>query len=100
MEREAGQAREMSQAAERFASAVEEFSRQVGRLGTARKEPLSEGEAVKLTDEAVHRVRREMAAEEDGMPRAPQPTLEEMEAWERRREERRGREGYSGYEAS
>ena len=56
-------AAEMSRAANMFASAVAEFSRQVERWSVVRREPLSEEEAAKLADEAVHRVRSDLWAE-------------------------------------
>jgi hypothetical protein len=84
-------AAEMSRAANRFASAVAEFSRQVERLGVVRREPLSEEEAAKLADEVVHRVRSDLWAERK--PKRPPLTPHEIREWEHRREERRKREG-------
>lgn len=88
---ERSQAEDMSQAAERFAAAMEEFSRQVERLGAVRGEPLSEAEAARLADEAVHEVRSELWA--GRKPEQPALTPEEIQDWERRRKERRRREG-------
>lgn len=50
---------------------------------------LPEEVAAVVADEAVHRVRGEMARERADEPKAPPPTQEEVEDWERRRDERR-----------
>ncbi len=86
---ERNQAEELGRAADRFAEAVEEFSRQVERLGGVRREPLSEEEAARLADKAVHEARSELWAERE--PERPAPTREEIREWELRREERRKR---------
>lgn len=82
----------MDRAAERFVSAVEEFARQVERLGANRARPLPEAEAARLADEAVHEVRSEMRADEARELERPALTPEEVRRWEIDREERRERE--------
>jgi len=88
---ERNQAEELSRAADRFAAAVEEFSRQVERLGVVTWASLSEEDAARLADEAVHEARDELWA--GRKPERPAPTREEVREWEHRREERREREG-------
>lgn len=99
MER-SSEAREMSQAADRITGAVQELSRAVDRLAELeerRSTPLSDEEADRAADAAVHRVRREIGEEERGMYRESAPTAEQVRA---RRDERRRREGYPDYHAS
>lgn len=102
------QAEQMTQAAREMTEAVRELRRVVDRLAEAQARPmegsalaellgsggLSEEEAA-LALEATHDVRKEMRRErgaDDGLLPAPDP--DEIREWERRREERRGREGY------
>ncbi len=90
---EAGRAADrLDRAIDRFAAAVVEFARQVERMN--HPEPPGEEEAVKLAQEGVREVREELRAERAKESRHPAPTPEEVRDWERRREERREREGY------
>ena len=99
------QAKEMTRAAR-------ELRRAVDRLEELHKLPnrasaltdllgsggLPEEEADRLAREAVREVRdelfREREASETDQEKLPPPTSEEIKEWERRREERRQREGY------
>ncbi|MBA2691440.1 MAG: hypothetical protein H0U65_02955 [Rubrobacter sp.] len=84
-------AERLDRAVDRFAAAVEEFARQVERMSPP--EPLDEEEAVRLAQEGVREVRREMREERAKEPRHPAPTPEEVREWERRRDERIRGEG-------
>lgn len=82
----------MSHATERFSAAVEEFARQVSRLRP--REPLSEEDANRFGDEAVHET-RERQVDAEGPDRGRGPLKDdEIEAWIGAREERRRLEGY------
>ncbi len=84
------QTEEMSRATDRLVAAVDEFTRQVERMRPA--EPLSEEEADRIGNDAVHEYRRETGA--GGFDRDRGPLTDgEIEEWTRRREERRRREG-------
>jgi hypothetical protein len=106
------QAQEMTRAAREMTEAARELRRAVDRLAELHKLPhrlsvltellgsggLSEEEVERLARETVHEVRAEISrereiSEADG-EKLPPPTLEDMKVWERRREERRQREGY------
>lgn len=89
-QRQRNETDEMSRAVDRFAAAVEEFSRQVERLRPP--ERLSEEELAELVDREVHAVREELYR--DRKPERGPITPEEAEEWKRRRDERRKREGY------
>lgn len=96
-------AQEMSRSADRITEAVQELTRSVDRLAeieVRRSVPASDEEVARVADEATRRVRRQIAEEENDLPRRPALTSAEIEAWERRRDERRRREGYPGYAAS
>jgi hypothetical protein len=106
------QAQEMTRAAREMTQAARELRRAVDRLTELHQRPnrasaltellgsggLSEEEAERLVWEAVHEVRAEISRErelsETDEEKLPPPTLEETKEWERRREERRQREGY------
>jgi hypothetical protein len=91
------ESREMSQATDHFAAAVEEFARQVERLRTRTRprEPMCEEEADRFGNEAAHECRRKTTRGAGGFDRDRGPlTDREVEEWTRRRDERRGREGY------
>ena len=82
----------MSHATERFSAAVEEFARQVSRLRP--REPLSEDDANRFGDEAVHETRERLVGTV-GSDQGRGPLRSgEIEAWIDAREERRRREGY------
>lgn len=86
------QTEEMSRAADRLVAAVDEFTRQVERMRPA--ELLSEEEADRIGNEAVHEYRRETSVGAGGFDRDRGPLTDgEIEEWARRREERRRREG-------
>jgi len=53
---------------------------------------LPEEEVALIADKSVHRVRKVLALAHVDEPKAPPPTAEEIQAWEKRREERRKRE--------
>jgi hypothetical protein len=84
--------KEMSQATDRFAAAVEEFARQVERMRAPLPEFMSEEDADKFGNEAVHETRRKSL--DNGSFLNELITEEEAREWVRRREERRRREGY------
>lgn len=87
------ESREMDRAADRFAAAVEEFARQVERLRP--HGPLTEEEADRFGNEAVHETRDLLFGGASGFDGHRGPlTDDEVEEWVRRREERREREGY------
>jgi hypothetical protein len=103
------QAEQMTQAAREMTEAVRELRRAVDRLAEAQARPaegsalaglLGSGglpgeEAAALALEATHDVRRDTRCERgaDDEP-LPAPGPDEVREWERRREERRRREGY------
>jgi hypothetical protein len=106
------QAQEMTCAAREMTQAARELRRAVDRLTELHQRPnrasaltellgsggLSEEEAERLVREAVHEVRAEIFRErelsETDEEKLPPPTPGERKEWERRREERRQREGY------
>ncbi len=103
------QTQEMTRAAREMAEAARELRRAVDRLAELHERPnrvsvltellgsggLPEEEAARLAREAVHEVRARISRErETGEEKLPLPTPEEIKEWERRREERRRREGY------
>ena len=57
-----------------------------------RREPLPEKEAVARAVEAVREVRRELWGDRE--PEGSEPSFEDVEKWERSREDRREQEGY------
>ncbi len=61
-----------------------------------RIERLSEEAVAQFAEEAVRQVREEIAHERGPVDMLPPPDTEEIKEWEKRREERRRREGYSG----
>jgi hypothetical protein len=75
-----------------FARALEELERRTPGAFGPRREPLSEKEVAARAVEAVREVRRELW--DDLEPEGPQPSSEDVERWERSREERRKRETY------
>lgn len=96
-------ARDMSQAAdalrtwrdyERILKALRDAGVEPEKIAQARLgdriliRGLPEEVAAVIADESVHRVRKELARERTDEPKAP-PTPEEVEDWERRRDERR-----------
>ncbi len=93
------QAEEMSRAAREITEAVGEFARAVDRFAELQRTGgIPEEEAVRLAQEGVREVRKELEGElaPSGLEeeRRPAPTPEAIREWERRREERRRREGY------
>lgn len=87
------ESREMDRAADRFAAAVEEFARQVERLRP--REPLTEEEADRFGNQAVHETRDRLSGRAGGFGGDRGPlTGEEIKVWVKRRDERREREGY------
>lgn len=62
------------------------------RIGPVEIAGLPEEEAAIVADEAVHRIRKELNRDRADQPKAPPPTTEEIEEWERRRDERQRRE--------
>jgi len=94
----------MTRAAREMTEAARELRRAVDRLAELHERPnrtpvlteflgsggLPEEEAARLAHETVHEVRADVSGEE----KLPPPTPEEIREWERRREERRQREGY------
>ena len=106
------QAQEMTLAAREMTEAARELRRAVDRLAELHQRPnrasaliellgsggLPEEETERLAREAVHEVRaeisREREASETDEEKLPPLTTEEISEWERRREERRQREGY------
>ena len=106
------QAQEMTRAAREMTQAARELRRAVDRLAELHQLSsrasaltellgsggLSEEEADRLAREAVHKVRAEISHERESSEtdedKLPPPTSEEIREWERRREERRQREGY------
>jgi seryl-tRNA(Sec) selenium transferase len=103
------QTEEMTRAAREMTKAARELRRAVERLaelqarpveGSALAELLGSGElpeeefaalALRVTHDVREDVHREREAAEGKLPT---PSSEEIREWERRREERRGREGY------
>lgn len=106
------QAQEMTRAAREMTEAARELRHAVDRLAKLHQLPnrtstltellgsgrLPEEEAEQLAREAVHEVRAEISREreagETDEEKLPPLTQEEIGEWERRREERRQREGY------
>jgi len=106
------QAQEMTRAAREMTEAARELRRAVDRLAELHQLPnrasaltellgsggLPEEEVERLAWDAVHAVRaeisREREASETDEEKLPSPTSKEIREWERRREERRQREGY------
>lgn len=86
------ESREMSRAADRFVAAVEEIARQVERLRP--HEPMSEEEADRFGNEAVHETRERLVGAADPHHSRGSLSDDEVEAWIEAREERRRREGY------
>lgn len=114
---ERNQAEEMSRAVDKFTEAVREFTWSINRLSEHEEQlawnasaireaferslfelerrssgGLSDEVAGKIADESVHRVRKELAREPADQAKAPPPTPEEVEDWQKRRQERRRRE--------
>ena len=106
------QTEEMTRAAREMSEAARELRRAVDRLAEIHARPikgsaldellgsggLPEEEAAALATEATHQVREEMRREREASgtneERLPPPTADEVREWERRREERRLRDGY------
>ena len=95
------QTEEMTRAAKEVTEAVKELRATVERLAELQRlGGLPEEEAVRLAQEGVREVRKELGRERElaspGLEaeRRPTPTPEEIREWERRREERRRREGH------
>jgi hypothetical protein len=96
------QTEQMTRAAKEVTEAVKELRTTIERLAELQRlGGLPEAEAVRLSQEGVREVRKELGRERElaspGLEaeRRPKPTLEEVREWERRREERRRREGYN-----
>ena len=99
------QAQEMTRAAREMTEAARELRHAVDRLAELHQIPIRASFLMKLLgsgrlleEEAVHEVRAEISREreagETGEEKLPPLTQEEIGQWERRREERRQREGY------
>jgi hypothetical protein len=77
---------------EAFAQALEEQERRTPGVYSPRRELLPEKEAAARAVEAVREVRRELWGDRE--PEDSEPSFEDVEKWERSREERRKQEGY------
>ena len=77
---------------EAFRQVLEEQERRAPGAFSPRRELLSEKEAAARSVEAVREVRRELWGDRE--PEGPQPSYEDVERWERNREQRRKREAY------
>lgn len=109
MRRRRQEVEEFTRAADQFTEAAKELSSSLNRFleyqqerddlweyGQRGEEPLHEGlpeeVAANIAVEAVRETRKAMASGREKEQRFPPPTPEEVEEWERRREERRHRE--------
>jgi hypothetical protein len=77
---------------EALAQVWEEQIRRTPGEYSPRREPLPEKEAAARAVEAVREVRRELWGDRE--PEDSEPSFEDVEKWERSREERRKQEGY------
>jgi hypothetical protein len=77
---------------EAVARILEEQERRALGAFAPTQEPLSEQEVAAHAVEAVREVRRELWGDRE--PEYPQPSPEDVERWERSRQERRKREAY------